>query len=291
MLRFLCLTSCLFIATQAFAQNKRFRLPDELNEVSGLIALSQDSLIWLNDSGNAPLLYLTNGTGCITKVFEPQGLRNKDWEDLAIDDQKNIYIGDFGNNGNRRKDLKIYIYNPDTQLLDSILYQYPDQEEFPPEKRERNFDMEAFFWYKGNLHLFSKNSQENKKAPLTHYRIKAKRGEQEAEIIERKVLKNRVATAAAINEKGDEVMLLSYRYDLFLGFFPVTKTGVFVFTDFEQDNFLSGKIHKQKIRNFIFPTQFESIDYLGNGEFIIASERTAFIGARGRRLKLKNRKK
>ena len=52
------------------AQNKgkkRFQLPMEINEVSGLYRASTDSLWWHNDSGDGPNIFLTNGKGETTR--------------------------------------------------------------------------------------------------------------------------------------------------------------------------------------------------------------------------------
>ncbi len=87
---------------------------------------------------------------------------NVDWEDIAIDKNNNLIIGAFGNNGNARRDLAIYILaepNPyeryNTRILFKIPFVYPDQKEFPAKKR--NFDAEALFYAKDKLYILSKN--------------------------------------------------------------------------------------------------------------------------------------
>ena len=85
---------------------KKIKLPDILKEVSGLYIASPDSLWWVNDSGNAPSLYLTNAKGqLIQEVRLP--VRNIYWEDLTYDKIGNIYIVDSGNNAIQLKNLKI----------------------------------------------------------------------------------------------------------------------------------------------------------------------------------------
>ena len=279
----------LCFSSASFAQGKeKFKLPDVLNEASGIIYYNQDSILWLNDGGHAPTLFLSNADGKIlSKQVVPNSL-NRDWEDLTHDDIGNIYIGDFGNNRNKRKDLTIYIFNPKNLILDSIQFNFPDQIQFPPaNKSEQNFDMEGFFWQDDYLHLFSKSRIGNGSFITKHYRISAQKGIQTAELVEDKYLHKRVITSAAISKDGKTVVLLSYHFKRLLGFFPVSKTSIFKFTNFKGDNYLSGEMKKYRVPAWIFPTQYESIDFCEENRVIIASERTAFIRARGRKIKLK----
>ena len=102
-------------------------------------------------------MYVTDGTGQLKKTIRLQNAKNRDWEELTGDDKGNIYIGDFGNNANKRDNLIIYRYNPKTEKSKKIKFSYPDQRAFPPAPAQMNFDMEGFFWLDGELHLFSKN--------------------------------------------------------------------------------------------------------------------------------------
>ena len=119
-------------------------------------------------------------------------LKNTDWEDLTHDNNGNLYIGEFGNNANKRRDLKIYIYNLRTQDLDSILYAYPDQTQFPPAPEYRNFDMEGFFWHQDRLHIFSKNKFRKGNYYTKHYTLSAQAGEQNLQLRDSILLKNRI---------------------------------------------------------------------------------------------------
>lgn len=287
-LRLLFSLVLLLFPFSAFAQGKqKFKLPDALNEVSGLVFHTADSLYWLNDGGNSPTLFLTDRKGNILRKRDiPQAI-NRDWEDLTRDNQGNFYIGDFGNNANKRRNLRVYIFNPEKNSLDSILFNFPDQTAFPPVVAERNFDTEAFFWKDNTLHLFSKSKLGNGNFTTRHYRLSDQSGTQIAQLAEEKYLKKRVITAAALSPDGKTVVLLSYHFKRILGFFPISKTSVFSFTNFTDDNFLSGNMKKHKVCAWIFPTQYESIDFCEKNKVIIASERTAFIRARGRKIKLK----
>lgn len=266
---------------------QKFKLPRILDEVSGVIYNNSDSIWYANDGGHPATLYLANIKGEILLEKPIPKATNKDWEDLTQDKAGKIYIGDFGNNKNKRKDLRIYIFNLNDETLKTIQFDLPDQVDFPPKKQFRNFDMESFFWHNDYLHLFSKSKLGNNNYTTRHYRLDDSTPVQTAELIGQRDLKNRVVTSAAISANGKKVLLLSYHYKRALGFFPVSKTSIFSFTNFENDNFLSGKMTRYKVKNFIFPTQYESIDFCEDDQIIYVSERTRFIASRGKRKKLK----
>ena len=149
----------------AIAQTMRTvtSLGDELKENSGMAHYGGGILYFVNDGGNAAQVYRFDTTQNDFIAFNVTNATNTDWEDLATDDQKNLYIGDFGNNGNTRRDLKIYkSVNPEAvfanQLtVDTISFSYSNQSAFPPAANKLNFDCEAMVWYQDSLYLFTKN--------------------------------------------------------------------------------------------------------------------------------------
>ncbi|MFP9114007.1 hypothetical protein ACLI1A_08685 [Flavobacterium sp. RHBU_3] len=130
-----------------------------LKEVSGLEYVN--GTLWAQeDSGNNASLYIIDQkTGKHTEV-PVTNAKNNDWEDLAADEAGNLYVGDFGNNENDRTNLAIYaLGKPGNEIAvtGTTTFNYPEQKDFPAKKKDRNFDCEAFFEYKGNFYLFSKN--------------------------------------------------------------------------------------------------------------------------------------
>lgn len=144
-----------------------------LKELSG-IAKSRnfEGVYWAhNDSGDWARVFAFDESGKTIdsevkkypeKGINLPGVMSEDWEDITIDDEGNLYIGDFGNNLNTRRNLVIHVFpEPDprnsksAKRMNSIRFAYPDQKDFPPRKRE--FDCEAMFWADGKLHLLSKN--------------------------------------------------------------------------------------------------------------------------------------
>lgn len=285
--------STLFICIAANylqAQNnipKKFKLPKEILEASGLYYAGKDSLWWLNDSGNPPELFLTDQKGHLKQTVLLPAV-NRDWEDLTADNQGNIYIGEFGNNQNKRQDLRIYIYHPSTNALDSILFSYPDQHAFPPAPGQCNFDMEGFFWHNDSLHLFSKNRLLKGNYYTKHYTLPAHPGNFVAALKDSVYLKNRVVTAAAISPDNQTVALLAYYFKKCLGFIPISRATVFTFQNFDNTHFLKGKVNKKRVGKFLIPTQFECLDFIDNQRVYIASERTPLFKQQAKLVKLKS---
>lgn len=286
------LSIALLAAVTCFAQKlpKKIILPEELNEVSGLYWAAPDSLWWHNDSGDAPRLFLTDRSGAIKNIVYLPQIRNRDWEDITADHQGNIYIGDFGNNANKRRDLCIYKYNSKQNKLDSIIFEYPDQTEFPPPDGQENFNMEAFFWYQDSLHLFSKNSLGKASNFCTkHYMLPAQPGKHTPLLQDSIRFRNRVVTAAAVSPDGHTVALLAYNYKKLLGFIPVSATSIFLFQDFEDGHFFDGTLIKKNISVFTLATQYESLDFVDDNTIYIASEKTKFIRAKAKKVSLKRK--
>jgi len=288
----LFLIMSLFFPLLTFGQKdskKCIRLPDYLKEVSGLYIETSEEMWWHNDGGSHPALYQTDGRGKLLKEINLATIQNKDWEDITNDDEGRIYIGDFGNNLNQRKDLKIFIYDCKNEQLDSISFSYSDQKKFPPNKEDWSFDMEGFFWFKDSLHLFSKNKVQLGNSFTKHYVLAASPGNQIANLVDSIYLKNRVVTGAAISPDQKTVGLITYTYKKVLGFIPWSAASIYLIQDFQGSRFLRGNIYKKKAPGFILATQMESIDFLNDETLYIASEKTKFIKQKAKRVRLKKR--
>lgn len=170
------------LASISFAQEiERFELPESLEEISGLKQISKNRLVALNDGGNKATLYVLNLEGKLIKKVKVTDAENKDWEDLAMDD-KYIYIGDFGNNANKRKKLVIYRVKIKDVLEDKeveskkIKFEYKDQTSFPPKKKKLNFDAEGFVCDGDSLMIFTKNNTDPWTGTSSVYRISKEPG-------------------------------------------------------------------------------------------------------------------
>lgn len=210
-------------------------LPKILNEASGNEISTISDLIWvINDSGNSPKLYGINEKGLIIKELKIKA-KNNDWEDITSDKEGNIYIGDFGNNDNKRKNLAVLkvmknsINNSGDIEVERISFKYPNQQKFPPKKEAMYFDCEAFFHYRDSLFLFTKSRVKNDFGKTNLYKIPAKQGNHVAEFVSSFNTCHEIdcwITAADISNDGKIMALL-------------TPKSVWVFTNFKGIDFFN----------------------------------------------------
>lgn len=194
-------------------KTKTIRLPQELNEISGLENLNDSILIAINDSGNSNEIYFINLKGEILKKTKVYNTKNIDWEDLTMDPKGNLYIADVGNNDNSRKDLCVIKVNAnkafqqDSIAGEFIHFKYEDQEAFPPVDSLAKFDCEAIYWRNNEINLVSKLSNKKCTAKPSIYSLPTQAGNFNIHGIEisstsyNSKLKNQI-TSADYNEHG-----------------------------------------------------------------------------------------
>jgi hypothetical protein len=253
---------------------KLYSLPKKLKEVSGLVYLEKDKLFWtLEDRGNFNKIYgLNTQDGAISKTITIENTSNIDWEDITKDEDGNLYIGDFGNNNNVRKDLCIYKIDKKSLNLENaipaykISFSYPEQKMFPPKKSALFFDVEGFFEYKNNFYLLTKNRSKGFDGTVLVYKIPNKAGFHQAVLLGKlKTCDNYnhcAVTSAAISPDASKVVLL-------------THDKIILLANFKEDNFLKGKQSLLKLGHF---SQKEAICFKNNETLIIADEKTKKIG-------------
>ncbi len=266
---------------------RRFDLPAEIREASGLHIASYDSLWWHNDSGGNPTLYCTDAGGRLLDSIQIPGAVNRDWEDLSTDNAGNWYLGDFGNNRNNRRDLTIYRWAAATSQLDSIRFHYPEKQAFPPDQSQWNYNLEGFFWANDSLHLFTKNLIDKGNDFTRHYVLSDQPGVQAAHLVDSLYLHRRVVTAAALSPDGQRAALVAYTFRRWLGFVPYSAATLFVFEDFPDGRYLQGKQTAYRLRSWPLPTQFECVDFWDEQTVLVGSEATLWLPARVRIVKLK----
>ena len=182
--------------------------PIALKEASAAEVILESNIMWtLEDHGNDSDLHAFNADDgrwiTSVKVNTP----NVDWEELTSDERGHLYIGDIGNNNGKRKEFKIYklplklVGNKIIEVQETITFR------LPPEAHKKN-DFEAFFLWKDDFYLFSKN---NKKGVVL--KVPNKEGQYTAEFITYFKLAdgddNRI-TSADIRSDGEEVVLLNH---------------------------------------------------------------------------------
>lgn len=196
------------------------KLPKKLSENSGIVQFQTETAWFIEDSGNSDNLYKTDFKGNIIKHLDIKNQKNIDWEDLAKDKAGNLYIGDFGNNDSKRKDLKILkVPNPEVEKGDkinaeAIRFNYPEQKEFPPNRSKLWYDAEAFFHHAGHLYIFTKNRANPFTGETLIYKVPDTKGKYEAKLVDKITLCDDwdtcKVTSAAISPDGKTIVLLSY---------------------------------------------------------------------------------
>jgi hypothetical protein len=112
-------------------------LPPELQETSGAaVSRSHRGVIWThNDSGAEAELFAVDAGGRILARVAIAGVRNVDWEDLAIGpcaDGECLYIADIGDNDSIRRGIVVHrIAEPPVRsgrvaVVESFPMRYPD---------------------------------------------------------------------------------------------------------------------------------------------------------------------
>jgi hypothetical protein len=276
---FFLLSFILFLSCQNFGKlNLLTDLPNDLEEVSGTEVIENSDLIWMiNDSGNKPKIYGLSTKGKIKKVIKVNA-KNHDWEDLTSDDKGNFFIGDFGNNANKRKNLVIlkidknYLNNKKNPI-ERIEFSYPNQTKFPPKKSKMYFDAEAFFYFNNSLYIFTKSRVKNKFGKTSLYKIPVVKGRYIAEFIADFDNCNAIdcwITSADISPDKSKVVLLSQK-------------NVLLFSNFNSDNFFSGKVKKIELKH---RSQKEGVTFKDNNTLLITDEKARGSGGNLYELKI-----
>lgn len=261
--------------SQETSVNTIFDLKTEHSEVSGLVFHpTHQKLYMLQDKGNAAELYIYSSQGKYENTLQITNQKNTDWEDLSKDVQGNLYIGDFGNNNNDRKDLRILridaasLNQPTADASQITTFFYEDQKEFPPRKNQLMYDCEAFIATDSAFYLFTKNRSKGFDGSFFVYKVPNKEGHFKAEKIA--VLKGCskykgcAITGAAFNHNTKQLALISHNYIYLLPFL--------------NDN--SFKQEQLIIKDLGHNSQKESITFKTDTELWIADEKDKTSGGK-----------
>lgn len=242
-------------------------LPSALKESSGL-EMTENDIFWShNDHNNSAELYGLDKNGKLLHTLKFGQVSNVDWEDLAQDEIGNLYIGDVGNNDNDRKDLVIYKLsgidlnqNNNNISIEEIRFSFDNQTEFPPNKSEYFFDVEALFSKGDFLYLFTKDRSSPFTGKTRLYRLPNTAGTHIAVFLDEFITDDKKGkgqiTAADISPDGTMVALLSNEV-------------VWLFREFVADDFFSGNMERLDLP---FERQMESIVFKDNCTLYLTNE-------------------
>ena len=246
-------------------------LPKDLKEISG-VAYSNNLIYSIEDSGNENEVTVMDTLGKITKTIVINNVENIDWEDLTFDAIGNLYIGDFGNNENVRKDLAIYkinqsdLQNERIDVAFKVTFDYPEQSDYPPKNKDLLFDVEGFFEYKNHFYLFTKNRSKGFDGTSYIYKIPNVAGHHHAQLIKTILTcgdyHNCAITSAAISPDGLKFVLLSH-------------SKIWLFENYSQENIATGKMTELNLNHF---SQKEAICFKNENELFIADEKVKKTG-------------
>lgn len=258
--------------TEQDSLKTEFSLPKKLKEVSG-IALSQDQkTIWaIEDAGNKNVVYGLNRQGELTTDVLVENAENNDWEDITKDASGNIYIGDFGNNENDRRNLSILKLDlktdsqKSTKVIQTTKFHYEGQTEFPPKKSNLLYDCEAFVEKDGSFYLFTKNRSKGFDGTFLVFQIPNKEGDFEAKLVGKLKLEggysDAAITSATINSKN-QIVLLNHK-------------NINVLSGFTANDFSSAKIQKIPLNH---NSQKEAVVFVDDKTLLIADEKDKKTG-------------
>lgn len=209
----------------------------EISESSGLVKSRQfENVFWThNDHGDRARIFATTAEGKLIREVKISGAQNVDWEDIAIDDAGQLYIGDIGDNRKKQQHRVIYVIkepNPfesdSASVLKRIHFNFPEQK--GGKLKKLKFDCEALFWANGNLYCLTKHSRE-RITKLYRFDFREDHHHQTVtEIAEFKI--DGAVTSADASIDGDKLLVLCYEY-------------IYLFEKpSDSDNYLAGKFKR-----------------------------------------------
>lgn len=253
--------------------NKILSISNSLEEISGIEFDKDDNLWAINDSGNSTEIHHIDTLGNVKRSIRISNAKNIDWEDMTQDDFGHFFIGDFGNNNNNRKDLTIYkIENPidikgaETEA-EIIKFKFLDQDLMNKNDSLKNFDLEAFVFYKGKLFLFTKNRTKPFDGFTNLYKMGDYASNQKAVRISRfkTCAEGKYQcwiTSAALSPNRKKLALLG-------------SNKIWVFKNWKNDDFFSGEFSQIDLGLI---TQKEAITFYNDSIVVLADEKFKGIG-------------
>ncbi len=269
----IALITGVFLIIKTF-KNEVLSVNGDLSELSGFEFDRSGKLWGINDSGNPPELYQIDSIGNIARIIRITNAKNIDWEDMTQDDQGHFFIGDFGNNTNKRRVLTIYkIENPvdirgNKTRAEIIKFKFKElmhTKKVPDSIM--NYDIEAFVYYNKELFLFTKNRTKPFDGYTHLYSIGSFAANHNVKYISkfRTCSSNKYLcwiTSASISPDKKKLALLS-------------SNKIFIFRNWRGNDFFSGQVKEIDLG---LVTQKEAITFYNDSIVLYADEKFKGIG-------------
>ncbi len=232
-----------------------------LTESSGVVASRRDTnVFWTHSDGGGrkQVLYAMTRSGAPLAEFPVTGALLHDWEDIATDGKGHLYIGDLGNNDNRRAQLAVHrIDEPDlaTNRAGFAVINRSWFLDFP----KARFDCESLFILRDHGYVISKVF-DDARAELYSFALTNAAAAQQLEFVTRLKIDSPV-TSAAISPDG-----------ALLG--VVAKNGAYVFrVDGDPTRAGRGKPFHARFRH----EHIEACTFVPEGLLVTAESREIFL--------------
>ena len=265
-----CVTVSLSVASVVAAEGKagakgvqevgRIAHP-RITESSGIAASRQfPGVLWThNDGGGAKkqILYAIDRTGKSRGEFVITDVLLHDWEDIAIDDARHLYLGDLGNNESKRTELAVHqLDEPDPkQGVSFVQVKRSWRLRFPG----KPFDGESLFVWKGHGYVVSKVVNDAR-AQIFRFPLGETREPLTLELVATTKIESPV-TGADLSPDGRLLAL-------------VAKSGAFVYRiDGDVTRVMKGKPHQTRFRH----EHIEACCFVEDGLLATAESREIYL--------------
>ena len=179
-----------------------------ITESSGVVASRQfPEVFWTHNDGGKrrPELFAITRRGKMLAHFTLLGSRLRDWEDIAIDNQRHLYFGDIGNNEAHRSQLAVYqVDEPDPKSSGPALSVKRQWTLCFP---KAPFDCESLFVHQGHGYVISKVFKD-KRAEIYRFPLAGEREEVLLEFVVRLKIESPV-TGADLSPDGRFLAVVS----------------------------------------------------------------------------------
>lgn len=232
-----------------------------ISEGSGVVASRQfPGIFWTHTDGGGPkkqwLVAMTREGATVKEIFLSDVVID-DWEDIALDDQKHLYIADTGNNDAKRTQLLVHQLDEPNPRGDTFGLRVKQswRLRFPAAP----FDCESLFIWKDHGYVVSKVFRDAR-AQIYRFPLAPAKEPVLLELVATTKIDSPV-TGADISPDGRMLGLVS-------------KTGAFVFPiDGDVSRVIKAKPHQTKFRH----EHIEGCTFVPEGLLVTAESREVFL--------------